>query len=283
MINADVVRNWRMEAGRQAYEAKDTMLYALGAGAGAAPADLGLVYERGLQALPTMACVLAGEGSWMGDPRTGIDLARLLHGEQRLTLHRPLPAAGEVVSQMTVDGLYDRGEGKGAVLVLRRELRDASDYSLIATLGMTAMLMGNGGFGGSAEGLPRPPGTPERAPDLVVAMPTRPEQAAIYRLSGDYNPLHIDPEFARKVGFERPILHGLCSYAVAGRAILQALCGDDPSRLKQLDVRFSSPVYPGETLSVEIWRVADGEAAFRCTVAERGVAALTHGLAKYSS
>jgi acyl dehydratase len=112
-------------------------------------------------------------------------------------------------------------------------------------------------------------------------MPTKLEQAALYRLSGDYNPLHIDPDLARSVGFERPILHGLCSYAVAGRAILRTLCDDQPERLKQLDVRFSTPVYPGETLLVEIWRLGAGEAAFRCTIVERGVVAINNGVARF--
>lgn len=218
----------------------------------------------------------------MADPRTGIDWKKLLHGEQRLRLHKPLAAEGEVVSQMTVEGLYDRGKDKGAVLLLKRELREAATNELLATAGMTAMLMGDGGFGGSAEGLPKAHRVPERVPDVSVRMPTRADQALIYRLSGDYNPLHIDPEVALHAGFERPILHGLCSYAIAGRAILREFCKNEPARLKQLDVRFSSPVYPGETLTVDIWHEGGGQAAFRGRIAERGITALNNGLARFA-
>ncbi|MGE3251383.1 MAG: MaoC/PaaZ C-terminal domain-containing protein [Hyphomonadaceae bacterium] len=281
MINADVVRAWRTDPGRQKYANRDVILYALGAGAGASAEDLPFVYEAKLKALPTMAVVLAGEGFWMRDPKTGIDWKKLLHGEQRLSLHRALPSEGEVVSQMKVTGLYDRGAGKGAALTLERELRDAESGDLIAVAGMTAMLMGDGGFGGSAEGMPKANPVPERAPDMTIDMETRADQALIYRLSGDYNPLHIDPEIAQYAGFDRPILHGLCSYAIAGRAILRALCNDEPDRLKQLDVRFSSPVFPGETLSIDIWREGEGMAAFRARVAARNVTALNNGFARF--
>lgn len=258
---------------RREHGPRDTMLYALGAGAGMEPDELDLVYEPRLQALPSMAAVLTHPGFWQKDPKYGLTWQKLLHGEQWLRIHRPIPVEGALVGEMRIEEIYDKGADKGAVLLWRREISDAASGTPIATVRGSSFLRADGGFGGSAVGAPAPHPIPERAADRVVELGTRPEQALIYRLSGDYNPLHADPEVARAAGFERPILHGLCSYAVACRAIVKSMCGGDASRLHALDVRFSAPVYPGETLQVEIWR----EGAFRVTVAERGVVAINNG------
>jgi acyl dehydratase len=186
-----------------------------------------------------------------------------------------------LIGQTSIEGLYDKGS-KGAVLALKRELRDA-DGVLLATVRSSAFLRADGGFGGSSAGQAFPHLIPDRPPDTSLSIATRLDQALIYRMSGDFNPLHVDPAVARQAGFERPILHGLCTYGIAGRAIIKALCGGDPERLRRLDVRFSTPVYPGETLVTEIWLEEGQRAAFRVKVAERDVVALNNGRADYLS
>jgi acyl dehydratase len=274
---------------QQSYTVRDTILYALGAGAGIAadtPAKLSYVYEQvdgqPLQALPTMSCVLAAPGFWQREEQFGIDWRKVLHGEQSVTMHKPLPVEGEVHGELAIEAIYDKGEGKGALLYSVRELYDRKTGDLLATIRQSSFLRGNGGQGGLSEGAPKPHAVPtDRAADISVAMPTRPEQALIYRLSGDYNPLHADPAAAKASGFEGPILHGMASYGLVGRALLSALCDDDSARLKRLDVRFSTPVYPGETLVTEIWRDAPGKVSFLARVAERGVVAINNGYAEY--
>jgi acyl dehydratase len=280
-MNLEAVRNWNPAPIRERYDAQRTILYALGTGAGSDPADLPYIYEKQLRALPMMAVVLASDGFWFDDPRFGIDWTKLLHGEQMLEWHRPLPPTGEVIGQTKVEAIYDRGTEKGALVVQTHTLHDADSGELIATNRATLVLRGDGGFGGSSAGAPIPHPIPERPFDLTLALPTRPEQAAIYRLSGDPNPLHIDPQVARRAGFEHPVLHGLCSYAIAGRAVIKILCDGNPDRLKRLDVRFSSPVFPGETLVTEIWKEEPGRAAFRVRAAERDVVVINNGLAEY--
>jgi acyl dehydratase len=277
------VKNWPIPEAVQSYTARDTILYALGVAAATSnPAeDLSFVYEKKLRALPTMAMVLAPGPLWVADPATGIDLRKLLHGEQSLILHKPLPAEGTVVSRSRVEEIYDKGADKGAVMIILRELFDQASKDLLATARSSVFLRGNGGFGGSAEGQPRPHPIPERAADATLDLPTRPEQALIYRLSGDINPLHVDPKFAAGGGFDKPILHGLCSYGVAGRAVLKLLCGNDPARLKALNVRFASPVFPGETLRTEVWKEGPGRAAFRVHVVERDLLVLNNGYVEY--
>jgi acyl dehydratase len=206
----------------------------------------------------------------------------VLHGEQSVTVHRPLPAEGTVRAVMTVEAIYDKGEGKGALLRSARDLFDKSTGDLLATIRQGSFLRGNGGQGGLKEGAPVPHPIPsDRAPDIILPMPTRPEQGLIYRLSGDYNPLHADPAAAKASGFDGPILHGLASYGVVGRAVLDAVCDNDATRLKRLDVRFSSPVRPGDTITTEIWRDAPGKISFRARVAERDTVVINNGYAEY--
>lgn len=286
-INYERVINWPFQEVTQQYSHRDTILYALGVGAATtnpvAAEDLQFVYERKLVALPTMAVTLASTGSWVGHPDTGITLTKLLHGEQFLKIHKPLPAEGVLVGKDRVDAIYDKGADKGAVMFVSREIREKETEDLVATVGMSLFLRADGGFGGKAEGQPKPHPVPEeRAPDASIDLITRPEQAAIYRLSGDYNPLHLDPKIATAAGFDRPILHGLCSYGVAGRAIIKLLCGNDASRLRTLNVRFASPVYPGETLRTEVWNEGPGKAAFRVKIVERDLVVLNNGLAEFA-
>jgi acyl dehydratase len=264
------------------YAARDTMLYALGLGFGQDPmneAELGFVYEKDLRALPTMACVLAPSGRAMRDANSGIDWSKVVHGEQSFRLHRPLPAAATVVARPRITDVVDKGAGKGAVLSTERTLTDKATGERIATLTHTTFCRADGGFGGPKRSSAPPHAVPARAPDVVCDLATRPEIALIYRLSGDYNPLHSDPAHARAVGFPRPILHGLATFGIAGRAILQTLCGYDPCRLVAMEGRFSAPVYPGETIRTEMW--VDGEiVSFRSTVPARGVTVMNNGRAE---
>jgi acyl dehydratase len=271
---------------RHVFTRRDTILYALGVGAASAglddPNELQFVYEENLQALPTMAVVLGYPGLWLKNPEYGVDWRRLVHGEQSIRIHRPLPIEGDVTGITTVNAIYDKGPQKGAVVYVTREIKDSVTDELIASLGIASFLRSDGGFGGSSVGAPKPHPTPsDRACDEAIEYVIRPDQAMLYRLSGDWNPLHIDPVIAREAGFAAPILQGLCTYGFVGRAVLKALCGGSANRLKRVDVRFSSPVFPGETLRVEIWREGPGRAALRVRVVQRDVIVLQNGFVEF--
>ncbi len=262
---------------------RDTMLYALGIGVGADPMDAGqlrFTYEDGLAAMPSMAVVLCHPGFWVKNPDTGIDWVKVLHGEQSMVLHRPLPVAGRLVGESRVTEIYDKGADKGALMYQERVVKDAETGEKICTLTASTYCRGDGGFGAGPDGpSPKPHALPARDPDGAIDMPTLPQAALIYRLSGDYNPLHADPAVAAKGGFERPILHGLCSFGVACHALVKALCDYRPERLTRQDVRFSAPVYPGETIRVEYWRDGD-KVSYRARVVERDLLVLNNGYAE---
>ncbi len=278
IIQPDLVRAYRAELVTQTYGHKEVILYALGIGASSDPADSQYVYEKALVPVPTFAVVLARETFWLNEPRFGIDVGKMLHGEQSIEMHAPLPASGTVTGQLEVEALHDKGPGRGALLVMRRLISDAMTGAPLATARITSFLRANGGFGGDSTGAAQPHVLPERSPDQQIALCTTPEQALLYRLSGDYNPIHVDRDVAAKAGFPGPILHGLCTYGIACRAVLRAVCDDDPARLRRFDVRFSNPVYPGDEIVTDIWR--DGDAvSFRCRVQARDALVLNNGLA----
>lgn len=260
---------------RQVLTPRDTILYALGVGA----SELDFLFEERLKALPTMAVTLGYPGFIWRDPALGANWQKILHGEQSTILHAPLPVEGEIVGSTVIEALYDKGADKGALAMVTREIHDDAGTHLATSRAMT-FLRGDGGFGGSAEGAPVPHAIPDRAPDAVVTLSTAANLAQIYRLSGDLNPLHIDPDVARAGGFDAPILHGLATYGVIGRALLTARCGNEPARLKRLDGRFSSPVYPGETIETSIWDEEGGKLAFRARVVERDKIVFTNGYAE---
>jgi acyl dehydratase len=263
------------------YTARDTILYALGLGCGSDPTDaqdLRFVYEEGLLALPTLAVVLGYPGFWLKDSETGVDWRKVLHGEQGLVLHAPLPAEGTIIGRTRIIEIFDKGD-KGSLMLSERDVIDKASGKVLATLSATAVLRGDGNFGGPAGPVPPPHALPDREPDACLDLPTLPQAALIYRLSGDYNPLHADPRVAASAGFKRPILHGLCTYGVAARAVLKLCCDNDPAALARFDVRFSAPVYPGETIKTEIWRDG-GRISFRARVVERDVVVLNNGLAE---
>ena len=268
------------------YDEKDVMLYALGVGFMRDPLDekeLPFAYENnGLKVVPTFASVInRGEAPperQRMPQKSNINFMMVVDGERRITIHKPLPPKCEVIADERYLEILDKGEGKGAVLIQERSVREAASGDRLFTIVSSIFARGDGGFGGSPSGGPALHEIPDRAPDLVTECDTRPDQAFLYALSGDRNPLHRDPAFAKQVGFPRPILHGLCSYGTACRAVLSTLAQYQPERIRQFDVRFSKPVFPGETLVMEMWQ--DGHAiSYRASVKERpGTVVLNNGL-----
>ena len=281
MIDPKSLLDWTFEDVIHDYTRRDAAIYALGIGLGTDPMDEGqlrFVREEDNLAFPTLPVVLCRGVNWASDPRSGIDYALVVHGEQGVTLHAPLPAEGSLRGRHRITAVVDKGAGKGAVIYAEATLSSKATGEVVATLWRSVFARGNGGFGGAAVAPRSPHRVPDRAPDAVCELPTFLNQALFYRLSGDRNPLHSHPEAGRRAGFDRPILHGLCSYGVAAHAVLRSFCGYDPARLRAFDVRFSAPVFPGESLSVEMWR--DGEVvSFRAFVAARGAKVLDNGKA----
>ncbi|MEM5386651.1 MaoC/PaaZ C-terminal domain-containing protein [Paraburkholderia phymatum] len=267
------------------HDARDVILYALGVGVGTesatSDATLRHVYETQLQVLPTMAVVLAWPGFWLKEPQYGVTWQKVLHAAQSLEVFAPLPPQGELRSVLSVERIVDKGADKGSLLYSRRDLYALEGGALLATERRTTFLRGDGGHGSAGangDGLaPEQNVAPERAPDTSVPLATRDDQALLYRLSGDRNPLHIDPRIAEAAGFGRPILHGLCTYGVVARALTGALCNDDASRFARMACRFSKPVYPGEIIVTDIWITGEREASFVARVAERDAVVLGNG------
>jgi acyl dehydratase len=264
---------------------REAMLYALGIGFGDQPTNadhLRFVYEKNLAIFPTMPVVLGSAGMWFKDPAVGIDWTKIVHGEQGIRNHRPIRLGEALTARTRVLDVTDKGEGKGAVLSVERLLVGA-DGQTAATVVSTYLCRGDGGFGGPRGAPDAPWQRPDRAADAVAAIATLPQAALLYRHSGDMNPLHADPDFARKASFERPILHGLCSFAMAARALLDKIGGNDPTRLKALRARFSAPVYPGETIETSIWRSEGDTFLFQAKVPGREVTVLANGTAEIAS
>lgn len=288
-IQADRLLALAIPERRQRYTWRDAALYALGVGVGIDPLDedqLSFVDETRLRVLPSFATVLAYPGFWIRDLDTGIDWRRVVNGGQEVRLHNPLPPEGEVVAQTRIVDLTDKGAGKGALITTERMVIDAAAGRPLATVRQTVLCRGDGGFSGAAPAAaPRPAGetvgVAEAAPPIRVTLPTHPQLALIYRLSGDLNPLHLDPAVARAAGFDRPILHGLATYGIACHALVKGLCGYDPTRMRGMAGRFSSPVLPGETITVDIQPDGPGRAGFRARVAERDAVVIDQGRFDY--
>ena len=277
MIDYEQLMSLKREGERFSYTDRETLLYAVSVGMGRDPLDaneLPYVYETSaLRTVPSMATVLT-RIPLLKD--CGYDYTKVVHGEQRLALHRPLPPQGDLIADARVVAAYDKGAGKGALIYTQTDVRLADAGQALYTLLSATFARGDGGFGGPAGSGPAPHPIPARAPDLTESFQTRADQALLYRLNGDRNPLHADPELARRVGFPAPILHGLCTYGIACRAILKMAAGYDHRRIRALDVRFSKPVYPGETIETQIW--LDGDTvSFRCIVSQRGAVVIDHG------
>jgi acyl dehydratase len=257
----------------QDYGAKDSILYALGVGFGLdpnAPGDLHFTYEGRLRAVPTMTCVLAHPGFWFKDPVYKIDWVKILHGGQEIEMLRPLPPAGRVRAEYRILSVDDKGSEKGAILTQEKTLYDLTNGgAVIGKIKSVVMLRGDGGCGSFGEKAGPPLKTPEGTAAVVLDLKMFPQAALLYRLNGDWNPIHADPEIAGTAGFPRPILHGLCTMGVACRGLLVEFCGHDPTRLKRMKVRFTRPVFPEETLRLEAWPEFEGRIVFRLRAVER--------------
>ena len=280
-INPDAVGS-TSEPAERSWSSKDALLYALGVGAGVADPtgfELEFTTENSTdveqRVLPTMPVVIASGGR--GLPSWGeFDFRMLLHGEQGVTVHGPIPADGEVDTVARIVGIYDKG--KAAVIRLENKATYVDSGKPAFDTRFAAFIRGEGGFGESrGEEIADPPKMPDRKPDHEVTYATRADQALLYRLSGDRNPLHSDPTIAKFAGFDRPILHGLCSYGFTGRALLHELCGSDVARFKSMDSRFSKPVMPGDTLTVRMWDDGKGRALYQ-TVTQEGTVVIGGGV-----
>ncbi len=277
-IDAQRLLDWSISDARQDYDERDCILYALGLGFGSDPLDprqLRYVYERELQAFPSLALVLAAGPRWASDPATGIDYAKVVHAEQSFTLRHPLPVRASVRSRSRVTSVVDKGIGRGAIVTSERALYFDNADEPAALLTSSLFCRGDGGFGGPASPSTPRPTFPDRQPDSTVTETIPPNLALLYRLSGDTNPLHADPAIAAEAGFGAPILHGLCSFGVTLRAVV---AGIDlaPVAMTGAGVRFTGPVYPGETIEINIWR-QDRRLAFRCRIPARDAVVLDHG------
>lgn len=281
-MNLVALLNHRFARRTTRFTTRDTILYALSVGAGRDPTyerDLSLVYERELQALPTMAAVLAHPGMWIADPAFGVNVARLVHGEQRVEIARPLPVQAEVTADYAIRAVVDKGAGKGALVYFEKRVADAATGRPLCSGLQMLFLRDDGGCGSYGEPPDSLAAFEPSAADFVHELQTLPSAALLYRLNGDLNPLHVDPDAARAAGFERPILHGLCTYGAIGYLLTRAFCDGDASRLVSLAARFTAPVYPGETLRLE--GNADGDHLhFRALVTERNQVVLSHGTAR---
>lgn len=280
-MNLEKLLAWPFTPLEHTLNTKDCILYALGIGIGSnasSQTDLQFCYEKDLKVFPALVNVVAHPGAWITAPELEVDWVKLLHGEQSFEIFKPLEAGRTYVGRYRVRDVLDKGEGKGALLFLEKELRDKQTDDLVSLVTSTYFLRGDGGHGGTTTEAPLPHAIPERPADQTLALTTLPQAALIYRLSGDSNPIHADPVLAAKAGFERPILHGLCTLAVATRAVLQQYADNDPTRLKSLQLRFSAPVYPGETIVTEFWQEGN-EISFRSRVAERDLVVLNNGRA----
>ncbi len=269
---------------RFSYTDTQMLLYNLSVGMGRDPGseqELPFIYETpGLRVVPTAAAVLGGGGAnILGS--VSIDWTKLLHGEQRLQCHRPLPPKADLIGSSRISEIVDKGADKGAIITLEMDVRLAGGDPLY-TMENVIFARGDGGCGGPQKSTEVPHRIPDRKPDLVHVSETRRDQALLYRLNGDRNPLHVDPTFARKAGFQSPILHGLCSYGIACRAVMASVCEYDPGRIRSFDVRFTSPVYPGETIHTDIW--VDGNlVSFRCRAPERDIVLINNGRCEISA
>jgi len=273
-INPEAV-GAKSDPAERSWDSKDALLYAVGVGAGTDELVFTTENSKDIAqaVLPTFAVIIGGGGGGAFSKIGTFNPALLVHGEQGIHLESPIPVSGTVSTVSTITGIYDKGSG--AVIATEAESVDKATGKVLFRTSSSIFLRGEGGFGGDRG----PSGTgvefPDRAPDEKITYSTRPDQALTYRLSGDRNPLHSDPSFAAMAGFERPILHGLCTYGFTGRALLHALCGSDPARFGSMQARFSKPVYPGDDLTVSMW--VDGDSALFRTETQRGEVVIDGG------
>lgn len=282
-INYEYLVNREFPVVQHQYDRRDVLIYGLGIGLGFDPMDerqLSFVMDERLKVFPTMASILAYPGLWIREPDTGLDWEHALHSEQGMEFLKPLPLEAEIEAQTRIVGIVDKGPGKGALIYTERTGVDAKSKEAYFKVHHTTFARGDGGYGGPSDPVRPPHPVPDREPDFVVDLPTLPQQALLYRLNGDPNPHNADPAAAKAAGFPRTILHGLCTYGIAGHAVLRACSNYDPNALLALDVRLASPVYPGETVRTQIWcKTGDTVVAFRAVAADRDKVVLNNGRA----
>jgi acyl dehydratase len=279
-INYDHLMGLKIPEVRQSYTSRDTLLYALSLGLGADPLDqrqLPFVYEEEQRCLPSFGTVLGHPGFWIKEMDTGIDWVKIVHAQQELVVHKALPVAADIIGEQQITDVIDRGEGRGAMIIWQRRILDANTGEKFCTVNQSMLARGDGGFGGPEVKPAMAPSIPKRDPEMSCNVPTLPQMALLYRLNGDWNPLHADPAVAAKAGFERPILHGLATWGVAANTVLDKFCDFDVNRIQSITGRFTAPVYPGETFKIDMWPEAD-KVYIKMTVIERDVVALNNGL-----
>jgi acyl dehydratase len=278
------LKNRRFTEVFHAYTERDAIIYALGVGLGHDPLDelhLRFVIEgKSRFALPTFALVMAYPGVWVMEPDTGIDWQKVVNGEQGIIWHRPIDIVGSVVGRIRIEEIIDRGDGKGALIYVVRDVHDEATGQLICSISQTLFCRGDGGFGGPAAPIKKLPDVPDMQPSFLHDFKTVSQAALIYRLSGDTNPLHFDPANAASAGFRRPIMHGTGSFGIAGYSLLRILCNGEAAKLREMNARFTSPAFPGETIQTEIWQLGGDDFAFRCRAVERDVIIIDNGIAK---
>lgn len=279
MIDVKTLLEWPFEQKTQSYGETDCRRYALSIGLGDDPVDprqLSFVYEQGLRVFPSFAATLCTPGMWFNNPSTGLVPSKVMHSGQRLSFVREMPVEAHVAARTRVAGVVDQGEGRGCLIHVERDLFVGPD--LMATVEDIYFGIRQGGFGGSPQPHRPSRSVPDRPAERVLSLPTRPNAALLYRLNGDRSAFHADPTVARAAGFERPVLHGPCVLAMAVRAVAELWCDLDPSLLRDVEARFSSPHLPGETLRVETWE-GEGDIHFRGVSIERGKTVLDAGFA----
>ena len=278
-INYDEIMNLMSENVEISYSDKDSILYSLGIGLGNDPMNLNelkYVYENSQSVLPSMATNFQYHSPLL--LKTNINFIMVVHGEQRLSITNALPVSGDFIANAKVIGCYDKGPARGAIIEVETTVKNKKNNEEICKLVSTTFARGDGGFGGP-DSPKKEIFIPDGEPDYVSEVSTKPDQALIFRLSGDYNPLHSDPNFAKAAGFEKPILHGMCTYGIACRSLVYEICENDASKLKRFDCRFSSPVYPGETIITEMWK-KDKMIYFNSKVKERDKLVLKNGVSE---
>lgn len=289
MLDYNTVRNWDFGEVLQSRAVRDTLLYACSIGFGADPVhpgELRFAYEESLQTIPTMACVLGSPGFWWQDPRTGVDSLKVVHAAEDVRLFNPLPASGVVRAHNRVLSITDRGPQNGAMAVILRELFEHNSGQRLAEVRTLSCLRGDGGFSlqsGVSDPLPeRLPAVPQRAADVEVELQSTAQQALLYRLNGDYNALHADPDVARAAGFPKPILHGLCTFGMAAHAVLKGIVDYDAARIRRVAARFTAPVFPGDRLRFQLWRQPQGVVHLCARVDGRDAVVLDNGVVELS-
>ena len=278
-INSEKLLNRDFPTVQQTYTEKDCMLYALGVGMGLDPLDeqcLRFVFEENLKVVPSQAVMMAHPGFWANEADIALDWKKILHVGQEIIFHKPIPAAATVAAKTRFTKVADKGERVGALIVTDRVVKNVETGEDLLTLITTVLARGDGGFGSERKSSPKTDIIPSREPDKVCDLPTMPQQALLYRLSGDFNPLHASPAVAASVGYKAPILHGLCTMGVATHALLKSCTDYNPERFKHMRLKFSAPVYPGETIRTEIWQEGN-EISFRCKSIEQDKVVINNG------